>query len=458
MRTLRFDRGTLLLEGFPEEEVPEGFVFDRRVKMWRAPADRYREVAMALHRAKVEWTDEARGFDKLQRHRRSTRTPRSYQAEAVTAWRQHGRRGVVVLPTGAGKSFVAELCIADADRYALVVAPTLDLVSQWYEGLRQVFGEPVGIVGGGLHEVHPITVTTYDSAYLHMERFGHRFGLVVFDEVHHLPGPSVSQAAVCSLAPFRLGLTATLEREDGQHTMLERLVGPVVYQRGITELSGLYLADYTIEHIEVPLTEEEGLAYAEARETYEIFVRSRGIRTGSRGGWQHFLREAARSREGRAAFAAWRESRRLVHASEAKLAVLSELLRRHADGRALIFTSDNATVYDISRRLLVPAITHKTPMAERKALLSAFADGDIRVLATSRVLNEGVDLPSADVAIVLSGTSTVREHVQRLGRILRKKEGKQAVLYELVAAGTVELRASERRRQHEAYGQSATEN
>ena len=116
-----------------------------------------------------------------------------------------------------------------------------------------------------------------------------------------------------------------------------------------------------------------------------------------------------------------------------------------------MFTNDNATVYEISRRLLLPAITHQTDLKERRAMLAAFADGRLPVIVTSKVLNEGVDIPSADVAIVLSGTATVREHVQRLGRILRKQEGKQAVLYELVVEDSAEERTSARRREHAAY-------
>jgi len=357
---------------------------------------------------------------------------------------------VVVLPTGAGKSFVAELAIALCDRSALVVAPTLDLVGQWYDGLKRAFGGPVGIVGGGVHEVEDLTVTTYDSAYLHVDRYGNRFGLVVFDEVHHLPGPTYAQAAEGSLAPFRLGLTATLERPDGGHALVDDLVGPVAYRRSIRELAGSFLAPYRTELLEVALTDEERAEYEACQERYRSFKNARGI-GGGRGGFQHFLREAARSDEGRLALKAWRQGRRILQGNDAKLHRVAELLRHHHDDRVLVFTSDNATVYRLSRALLLPAITHQTDLKERTGLLEDFAEGRLPVLVTSRVLNEGVDLPSADVAIVLSGTSTVREHVQRLGRILRPREGKQAVLYELVVEGSSEQFASRRRRDHEAY-------
>jgi superfamily II DNA or RNA helicase len=181
------------------------------------------------------------------------------------------------------------------------------------------------------------------------------------------------------------------------------------------------------------------------------FVEEKGLRFGGPGGWQAFLRVAGRSAEGRRAFRGWQQSRRILQGARAKLEVLSDLLRRYPERRAIVFTNDNATVHEISRRLLIPVITHQTDVKERQALLSAFGRGELPALVTSRVLNEGVDLPGADVAIVLSGTQTVREHVQRLGRILRKKEGKQAVLYEVVVADSVEERQSERRRDHAAY-------
>jgi len=449
-RVLRFDSGTLLLEHFPPDEVPEGFVLDPRVGLPRARAIHYHAVVLDLHRRKIPYDDQARAYGVLERSFHSERTPRDYQEAALQAWKASGRRGVVVLPTGSGKSFVAELCIADARRSALVVAPTIDLVGQWYDTLLRAFGEPIGILGGGVHDVQDITVSTYDSAWLHVEKYGDRFGLVIFDEVHHLPGASYSQAAEGSIAPFRLGLTATLERADGAHRVTERLIGPTVYRREITELAGEFLAEYRTEVLEVHLSEADRAAYEEARATYRAFVDARGIRMGG-GGWKHFLRESARSREGRQALKAWRRSRALLQGAPAKLRLLEELLRRHRDGRCIVFTNDNATVYDISRRLLLPAITHQTDLKERRALLAAFAEGRLPVLVTSRVLNEGVDIPSADVAIVLSGTGTVREHVQRLGRILRRAEGKQAILYELVVSGSAEQATSARRRDHAAY-------
>ena len=117
----------------------------------------------------------------------------------------------------------------------------------------------------------------------------------------------------------------------------------------------------------------------------------------------------------------------------------------------LIFTYDNATVYQIARRFLVPAITHQTKTKERRQILDRFHTGEYPVVVTSQVLNEGVDVPAANVGIILSGTGSVREHVQRLGRLLRKHGDKQALLYEVITRGTAEEFTSDRRRQHHAY-------
>lgn len=143
---------------------------------------------------------------------------------------------------------------------------------------------------------------------------------------------------------------------------------------------------------------------------------------------------------------AHREAKQLAFASQAKLRVLIDVLSEHAHDRVLIFTDSNDTVYDISERLLIPAITHQTKVKERHETLSRFREGIYPRLVTSKVLNEGVDVPAANVAIVLSGSSTTREYVQRLGRILRRQEGKLARLYEVIAADTSEERVSARRR------------
>ncbi len=453
MATLHFVSGTLELRGLPKDAAPPhaSLVRDDRSDCLRAPAHRYADVVRALISAKSPYEDHARGYAELASGALVHREPRPFQTEAQQAWSRARGRGVVVLPTGAGKTHVAVMAIDEKRRSALVVAPTLDLVRQWYDLLTATFGGPIGLVGGGEHDVRPITVTTYDSAHIHMEHLGGRFGLVVFDECHHLPGAAYAMAARACLAPYRLGLSATPERTDGKEAVLTDLIGPIVYRKDIVELSGQYLAEYDTEHVEVELTAAEREEYEAERATYLGFVRKSGIRMGDPTGWSDFVMLSSRSDEGRRAMAAYRRQRTIAFSAPAKLAFLELLLQEHADGRAIIFTQDNATAYLVSRQFLLPCITHQTKVKERSAILKGLGDGTFSAIVTSKVLNEGVDVPEASVAVVLSGSGSVREHVQRLGRVLRKKEGKRAVLYELVTRATTESQTSERRREHSAY-------
>ncbi|MBX3129581.1 MAG: DEAD/DEAH box helicase family protein [Polyangiaceae bacterium] len=453
MPVLDFVSGTLELRGVAPElaqRVP-GMRYDPRDDCHRARGLEYAGIVRALRREGVEFDDRARRYSELAAGQAVHREPRVYQSEALAAWNAAAGRGVVVLPTGAGKSHVASMAIEAKRRSALVVVPTLDLVRQWYDLLRVGFGCDVGVVGGGEHQVLPLTVTTYDSAYLHMEHLGARFGLVVFDECHHLPGPSYRLAAESCIAPYRLGLSATPERGDGLDADLDDLIGPIVFEKHIHELSGRYLAEYDTQRIEIELSDAAREEYAEARATYTAFLRAQGIRMSSPRGFSDFIMRSSRSEQGQRAMAAYRRQREIAFAAPEKLDVLETLIVEHRGERMLVFTQDNRTAYLVSRRFLVPVITHQTKVRERSDILQRFSSGEWPIVATSKVLNEGVDVPEASVAVVISGSGSVREHVQRLGRILRPRDDKRAVLYEIVTRGTGETFTSERRREHAAY-------
>jgi superfamily II DNA or RNA helicase len=448
---LTFDEGTLLLDGAEEpDRVPPQFVWDERVARWRAPALGYRDVVEHLTRSGVAFDDRARGYENFDFRRVLEIEPRPYQTDAIREWRKAGRRGVVILPTGAGKTFVAELAIELTGRSTLVIVPTIDLMNQWYDLLLAGFKAEVGLVGGGYFEIGAITVTTYASAFRFMERLGGRFGFIVYDECHHLPSSVYRYAAEMAIAPFRLGLTATPEREDGADAMLDRLIGPTVYRRQARDLAGEYLSDYSLVRVEVHLTAAEREAYERARAVFRGFVQDAGIGFGGIDGWQRFVIASARSEAGRRAMQAYRESKRIALGTDAKLRVLHDILRRHRHDRLIVFTAENDMVYRVSQQFLVPAITHETPIKERRDWLEAFNSGAVLALATSKVLNEGVNIPDASVAVVLSGSGSTREHIQRLGRILRKRPDKEAVLYEVVAVDTTEENISRRRGADEA--------
>ncbi len=408
---LLFDAGTLVVEGPRADDEPSlpGVKFDARTRQFRAEAIWYRTIVEHVRKNKQTYADDARSYEPSAWRLQVTKEAFPHQVEGLKAWWDGGGRGVVVLPTGTGKTHLANMAIEKVGRPTLVITPTIDLMNQWFDELSLSFGVEVGLIGGGYYEIQPLTVTTYDSAYLNMDRLGNRFGFIVFDECHHLPGPTYGLAATSAIAPFRMGLTATPERADNAHTHLDQLIGPIVYRREITQLRGDYLAEYRVMRLYVQLSDQDRLRYEQARELYRRFVQTSGINMSKPNGWAQFIIMAHRSPQGREAFRAYREQRELALAAPAKLNVLGRLLERHNGDRVLIFTHDNATVYKIARRFLVPVITHQTKTKERREILLRFNAGTYPIVATSRVLNEGVNVPEANVAVVLSGSGSVRE-------------------------------------------------
>jgi superfamily II DNA or RNA helicase len=448
---MAFDSGTLVVEGPVPPDLPPQFEWDSRVERFRAPAVARRPAVQYMEKRGLDFEDASSESKPLDLKLRTAYSPHPYQKEAFDAWAKAGKCGTVVLPTGAGKTFVALGAIKSVSRSALVVAPTIDLMSQWYSLLVDSFGIEVGILGGGYHEIRDITVTTYDSAYIHAADYGNRFDLVVFDEVHHLPSPKFQQIPMMSTAWCRLGLTATYERQDGAHEMLEFLIGPVVYRRGIGDLKGEYLSDYETVRIRTALTGDEADRYNAAAACYFGFLKKSGLKPFG-AGWAELIKMSAYDEYARKALIAKREMKRIVVGSERKLEVLDSLLKQHFADKVIIFTEHNDLVYRISREFLIPAITHQTKARERKWILDGFKADALRAIVTSKVLNEGVDVPSAKIAIILSGSASPREHLQRLGRILRKGgDRRTAVLYEVVTSATTETGVSARRRKTDAY-------
>ncbi len=375
--------------------------------------------------------------------------PRPYQHEAATKWQAAGSAGVIVLPTGAGKTFVAAIAIHKTDMWTLAIVPTIDLLQQWRTALADALtldAREIGIFGGGEKEIKPITVITYDSAAIYPREL-RNFGLIIFDECHHLPAPTYRLIAESAFTPLRLGLSATPERSDMAHTELEQLIGPEVYRRSPAELTeGRFLAQYKELQVEIVLSAEDEARYTEQRHIYRSFLQRRHIVIRSPEDFQQkLIYMSARDPEARKAMQAWREARNIAMNAPGKYDEIERILNEHKDDQVIIFSEYNAVVEEISRRCCIPNITYKTPAEERRSILERFRAGTYSKLVTGRVLNEGVDVPDCRVAIIVSGNSTKREYIQRLGRILRPKEG-EALLYELVTRGTTEEEIAKRRR------------
>lgn len=454
---LNFDAGTLVLDGADSGSLPGAALRllknDTRSGNLRARACDYAELVIALREAKLPFEDKARKFSPLEHLTLAVSLiPRPHQQEAFEAWRNNGFRGVAALPTGSGKTILAVMAAAYLKRPTLFLVPTIDLLGQWTGVLEHFFGCEIGMLGGGERKICDLTVSTYDSAVLNMEFLGDRFAFLVADECHHLPGPETRLAAAMSLAPFRLGLSATPELPDDRAAVLTDLLGPIVCQIHIDELEGKVLSPYVIHTMPVELDPDEAAIYTSNRKIYTDFLRANQLNFRFASEWGRFLGLCARLPNGRTVFQAFLTQRRIAQGGEAKIRKVWELVCAHCGERVILFTADNATAYEIGRRFAWPVITHRTKPVERKEFLAGFRSGDYSVLVTSKVLNEGVDVPTVGVGIILSGSGSVREHVQRLGRILRPAPGKeQAILYELISSGTGEENTSARRRDHRAY-------
>ncbi|MGP1385451.1 MAG: DEAD/DEAH box helicase [Thainema sp.] len=448
--TIKFDRGTLIIHPPPRGKGWIDYaVWDDRIERFRIPANHYRPLVEALRAEGVTFEDKVSAFEPLELNSQLTKKPYPHQQEALDAWIKNKWRGVVVLPTAAGKTYLAQMAMQAIPRSTLITVPTLDLMHQWYAQLKTAFPNvEVGLLGGGSRDRTPILVSTYDSAAIHAESLGNLYAFLICDECHHLPSDFNRVIAEFAIAPYRLGLTATPDRSDGRHEDLDELLGEVVYHRTAEDLAGKALAEHEIVQIKVALSEMERKRYDQLIQVRNDFLQRENIWLGSLNGWQQFVRASARSQSGRRAMLAHREARNIALGTEGKIQILADLLADHHPEQTLIFTNDNATVYRISQDFLIPAITHQTPVKERHQILQNFRTGEYRTLVASHVLNEGVDVPEASIAILLSGTGSAREYIQRLGRVLRRGTGaKQAILYEVVAEETTEEGVSKRRRQ-----------
>ena len=418
-----------------------GILWDARVEAYRAPASMYAALAGWLRDRAIPFIDGALG-----NHGPTSDWAdpglRDYQAAALCAWELAGRRGVVVLPTGSGKTRVALGAMASTRLPALCLVPTRVLLEQWQHEIAAVFPHPVGCHGDGRHDVTPVTVATYESAYRHMDHLGAHFGLLIVDEAHHFGCGFRDEALEMTLANARLGLTATPPRDAAQAIRLAELIGPTVYELAIGDLTGRFLASFDTVILHLDLTKAERTRYAALHHHP-----GRAPRSVPQATWPDVVRVASRTVEGRRALAAWREARRLLALTDAKRRASAGAPRRHRDARVLVFTADNASAYAIAREHLIMPLTCDIGRAERDAVLDAFRRGRLRALVSSRVLNEGLDVPDADVGVVVGGALGEREHVQRVGRLLRPSPGKRALVYELVTRHTIEVSQAWRRRQ-----------
>ena len=336
---------------------------------------------------------------------------RDYQQYATESFWEGGS-GVVVLPCGAGKTIVGAAAMAKAKATTLILVTNTVAGRQWRDELlrRTTLTEnEIGEYSGEKKEIKPVTIATYQvvtrktkGEYRALELFDSRdWGLVIYDEVHLLPAPVFRMSADLQ-SRRRLGLTATLVREDGREGDVFSLIGPKRYDAPWKELelSG-FIATADCVEVRVDMNAEERMVYATAEN---------------------------------------RDRYRISATAEAKFTAVKEIIGKHAGQQMLIIGGYVEQLEDISKRLDAPLIHGKTSNAQREKLFDAFRAGDIQVLVVSKVANFSIDLPEAAVAIQLSGTFGSRqEEAQRLGRLLRPKaDGGEATFYTLVTRDSID--------------------
>jgi DNA excision repair protein ERCC-3 len=336
---------------------------------------------------------------------------RSYQREAAESF-WHGGSGVVVLPCGAGKTIVGAAAMAQAKATTLILVTNTVSARQWKEELikrTSLTEDEIGEYSGTKKEIRPVTIATYQvmttrrkGVYAHLELFDARdWGLVVYDEVHLLPAPIFRMTADLQ-ARRRIGLTATLIREDGREGDVFSLIGPKRYDAPWKDIEAQgYIAPADCIEVRVTLPESERFVYATAEPDTRY---------------------------------------RLASCTGVKNTIVEQLVKKHAGEPTLVIGQYIDQLDELADRLDAPLIKGETPVKERERLFNAFRSGELSLLVVSKVANFSVDLPSAAVAIQVSGSFGSRqEEAQRLGRLLRPKQnGGSARFYAIVSRDTVD--------------------
>ncbi len=451
---MSFDKGTLVFKGDGGISPPEmfkkiEFKYDDRSLEWRCDAIYYHAVRKQADALGIRWRDEVTKWCAVSWPNPLLPELRKEQKEAVEAWKKT-RQGLIVMPTGTGKTEVALSIMRDLQVSALVVAPVRDLMYQWQRRILGGLGYDAGVIGDNIHDVRSVSVTTYHSAYIHMDKLGHLYGLIIFDECHHLPGLNRREAALMSAAPYRMGLTATPERSDGLEDDLDWLIGPTVYNLDMADVKGKTLADYDTFRIPVHLLPREQEVFSRCGKVIREFIRDRK-KDKEDYSWLDLMKETGRDPAAREAQQAFYARKSIEDRAAEKIRVLEDLFRLHYGAPAIIFAGSNAMARDISKRFLIPCLLNHCGKRERADILEGLREGRYPALVANQVLDEGVDLPEVKVAVVLGGKGSTRQAKQRLGRILRKSGNKRGILYEVVTDETGEVARSRRRRKSDAY-------
>jgi superfamily II DNA or RNA helicase len=441
--TLEYQKGTIVVKGL--DSLPFT-TLDSRTNYLYSNGINYKKITEYLNGKNIKYDDRVLDLLPLGDLPLIKVNLRDYQLEAIKNWCLE-KMGSIVLPTGAGKTIIGLKIIEIVNSPTLIIVPTLDLIKQWTKILSRNFDMEIGNIGGGIENIQPITVSTYDSAYIKAPWIGNKFLLIVFDEVHHLPAPSYRLIAETLVAPYRLGLTATIEREDHLEQDFPYLIGKSAFQITAKKLAeNKYLANYTIERKKTFMSSEEYSKYKESMTIYYTCLKKIGLNMNSNNAFKRLIMMSTKNTMARRALVARNNAIDISLNSRSKMDEIRKILGENKDIKTIIFTQHNKLVYEISNDFLIPFITHKSSKEERDDVLTGFKEGRYKAIVTSKVLDEGIDVPDAQLGILVSGTGSSREFIQRLGRLLRpKNDNNDARLIEIVSSGTSETVTSERR-------------
>ncbi len=376
-------------------------------------------------------------FNTLQYDISLTATLRPYQKEALRGWININYRGVIALPTGSGKTIIALAAISLLKVPTLIVVYTREQLQEWYEKVLKYLTIPshrVGLFYGDRKELKDITIATYQSAYKHTPILSEKYSLLIVDEAHHLPADKFKVIATEILAPYRMGLSATPQRSDGKETELFKLMGNLIYHKSLEELSEQgYVAKFIVIPYFVNLTPDEAMEYMRLKEKYTILARGLDVPT---------LIELARKGDAKAkeALNTLSRMRMITGMSKEKLKAIKTIVDKELSkgSKIIIFTQYIEQANMIGKLLGTKVLTSKVEKELRKLILNQFKTGNLRVLVMTTLGDEGLDIPDANVGIIVSPTRSKRQFIQRLGRLLRPKPGKLSKLYVLICRRTLE--------------------
>lgn len=362
---------------------------------------------------------------------------RPYQKQAALELEKRKWRGVIVLPTGAGKTLIGLYAMSHLRQRTLIIVPTIDLMEQWKRKIMErliINPDAIGVWKGDRKDLREITIITYQSASKRefLEKAMDKFNLVIFDEVHHLPARTYIEIAKRLASRYRLGLTATPKRVDQRENLLPMVIGDIINVATTKELvEDGYLAPYEYKLVRVSMNREEWEQYRRLMNVYKSYIEDRFPNLSGKKAFERVVKLAWKDRKAKEALEARMKAKAIAMAPESKIEKINEILKKHKAEKVIIFTRLQRTAYLISHLFGIPVITANVPKGIRKRILDMFRTGKVTKLVSAEALDEGIDVPDASVGIIVSGTSSQRQFIQRVGRLLRPSKSK-AIIYELV--------------------------